>query len=567
MQKKRLILNSKYLLLLVVLSFWAIRPLFQPGFFPMHDDTQVARLFQMAQALSDGQFPVRTVSGLGYEYGYPVFNFYAPLAYYFGAVLNLVGFSPLAATKLMLAFGLIAGGIFSYLLVKKIWGKAPAILAGVLFVYSPYHALDVYVRGAVGEMWAITFLPLLFWGIYKIYLREDNGWLPAALGLAGVILSHNLTALILAPFLVVLLIAQLPKSKHKTSYLILNAKFIALALGLSAFYWLPALMEMSLTKVVGQLGGGADFRDHFVFLDQLWASPWGYGGSAAGRLDGMSFMVGKIHLILACLSVVIGFSALAWPAFFILTLVCLLMTNYISQPLWQTAPFMAFIQYPWRYLGLASLGLAVCASYLAIKLKWPIIAVIIGIAILYNQRYFQPQTYLAKTSADYTNREELIWHTSRISDEYLPVGFPVPVTRQDVARSRLEVVSGQVNFYSQNLRSNRQTFRIEAIGDSRLQINTAVFPWWQVFLDGGKISYSVSNGFILADVPSGTHFLELRYISTPAQSLADVISLLALIAIVVYAVIPAENRDFCAKIRRWVRKNTKMAPTSRLELK
>ncbi|HSA83405.1 MAG TPA: hypothetical protein VLF20_00780, partial [Patescibacteria group bacterium] len=73
------------LLLVLGLSYWAVAPFFLPGFFPMHDDTQVARVFEMHKALIDGQFPVRWVADLGYHYGYPIFNFYAPLAYYIGA--------------------------------------------------------------------------------------------------------------------------------------------------------------------------------------------------------------------------------------------------------------------------------------------------------------------------------------------------------------------------------------------------------------------------------------------------------------------------------------------------
>jgi uncharacterized membrane protein len=71
------------LIIIIVLSFFAIKPLFHPGFFPIHDDTQVARVFEMTKSLQAGMFPVRWVSDLGYGLGYPIFNFYAPLSYYF----------------------------------------------------------------------------------------------------------------------------------------------------------------------------------------------------------------------------------------------------------------------------------------------------------------------------------------------------------------------------------------------------------------------------------------------------------------------------------------------------
>src|SRR3990170_8274901 len=88
------------LILVVALSIVTIQPLISNGFFPMHDDTQPARLYEMAQALKDGQFPVRWVKDLGYGYGYPIFNFYGPLPYYLGAGFMFLGVDALVATKL-----------------------------------------------------------------------------------------------------------------------------------------------------------------------------------------------------------------------------------------------------------------------------------------------------------------------------------------------------------------------------------------------------------------------------------------------------------------------------------
>src|SRR5438105_15010330 len=105
---------NKFLPLLFVLifSYWAIKPLFISGFFPIHDDTQIARVFEMKKSLADGMFPVRWVEDLGYGYGYPIFNFYAPLAYYVGGFFNLACFVVLDATKIMLLICIYLTGIF-----------------------------------------------------------------------------------------------------------------------------------------------------------------------------------------------------------------------------------------------------------------------------------------------------------------------------------------------------------------------------------------------------------------------------------------------------------------------
>ena len=301
------------IIVVLVLSFWAIKPLFVPGFFPMHDDTQVARVFEMGKMLQSGMFPVRWVPDLGYGYGYPIFNFYAPLAYYVGGFFTLLGFDALIATKIMMLVGIILAGIFMYLLAREFWGELGGIVSSLFYIYAPYHALDIYVRGDVAEVWAYGLIPLMFFGFYKLYqqLSIKNDLPPiisnfkfqisnfyvwkwvvvGSLGYAGVILSHNLTAMMVTPFItIVILLYCFIAYRNKKLFIIYCLVFtILLGLMLSAFYWIPALLEMKYTNVLSQIGGGADFRNHFICLGQLWDSQWGFGGSAQGWIEGLSF--------------------------------------------------------------------------------------------------------------------------------------------------------------------------------------------------------------------------------------------------------------------------------------
>ena len=90
------------LCIVLLFSVIPILPLFHTGFFPMHDNTQVARVFEMGKALRDGMIPVRWAQDLGFGYGYPLFTFYAPLAYYVGGLFILLGLPALLATKILM---------------------------------------------------------------------------------------------------------------------------------------------------------------------------------------------------------------------------------------------------------------------------------------------------------------------------------------------------------------------------------------------------------------------------------------------------------------------------------
>jgi uncharacterized membrane protein len=150
------------LILILFLSVFSIRFLLKPGFFPIHDNTQVARVFEMKEALKSFQFPVRWVSDLGYGYGYPIFNFYNPLPYYFGGLINLLGLSTLTATKIMFIFAILLSALSMYFLTKEFFGNLGGITSALFYLYAPYHAVQIYVRGAVAELWAYAFLPLIF---------------------------------------------------------------------------------------------------------------------------------------------------------------------------------------------------------------------------------------------------------------------------------------------------------------------------------------------------------------------------------------------------------------------
>lgn len=423
------------LLLIIVLSLGAIVPLHYPGFFPMHDDTQVSRVFEMAKALGNGQFPVRWVPDLGYGMGYPLFNFYSPLPYYVGAIFNLIGYDALVSTKIMFGIGILLAGIFMYFLTREFWGEWGGRLSAVFFTYAPYHAVQIYVRGSVGEFWALSFIPLLGLGLYKIIKNEKWGIIIGSLGYAGIILSHNLTAMIttlfLVPFYGVIFIRDLRKRSLLTTYYLLLAAI--LGVGLCAFYWLPALLEMGYTNVSGQIGGAADFKNHFVCLSQLWNSSWGFGGSAPGCVaDGLSFKIGKIHLLVGFLGV-LGFfffkkdnklrTLILLSVFYFL--LATFLTLEISKPVWEALPFMAYIQYPWRFLSLIIFFVSFLSGglFLAVKnnsVAHRIFYLLFIILIWYNAKYFQPQTFLDVTTDYYTNETALKGRISKISDEYLP---------------------------------------------------------------------------------------------------------------------------------------------------
>ncbi len=570
-----------YILVLLILSFFAIKPLFIAGFFPIHDNAQVQRVFEMKNALSDGMFPVRWVEDLGYGYGYPIFNFYAPLAYYIGGLFNLLGFDPLSATKIMLGLGIILSGLTMYLFSKEFWGKSGGLISGLLYLFAPYHALNIYVRGDFAEVWAYVFIPLVFLGIYKIHCHcETSKWrsdptkwivplwgnllmtkevlswiILSSLSFAGIITSHNLTAMMITPFIIayalILILTSAKKNHssfmiHNTFYIIL---FLTLALSISAFYWLPALTEMKYTNVLSQIGGGADFRDHFVCPTQLWESPWGFGGSAPGcSSDGLSFRIGKIHILLAALSFLVLFfvrkSKKNLKTQIIFFLLSLLASIYfmlsISKPIWETIPQMEFFQYPWRFLLLSSFSISFLGGAFTILLKNSkvastsfLILTILAIVVI-NAKLFNPQYIMNIRSSDFINNINLKWTTSKISDEYLPKNFSKPKTKNEVPNNKLTATNNKTTITMQENRTQQFSAIISSPVTTKLFINLAWFPAWHIYINNSEAKFIQRDNGLELTIPKGEHIATAKFIQTPIETIANILTLIGSFAIVVF---------------------------------
>ncbi len=511
------------LIIVLASSVFMIRSLFISGYFPMHDDTQVARVVEMGRSLRQGQFPVRWVPDLGYGYGYPIFNFYGPLPYYVGGALYALGLTGLTATKIMMGIGLVAAGVTMYAAMADISGVSAGILAAVFYMFAPYHAVQSYVRGAVGEYYALIFLPLILWGFWrkKIILT--------AVGIAGLIVSHTILGFI-GMFLVG--IAAIQRKKLWSAVL--------LGLGLAAFFWLPALWEMGYTNVAGQINSGSNFRDHFVCVSQLWNSPWGFGGSAKGCLDGLSFKVGKVHLIVAAtalISVLIGLlrgkkekilvaagmAIFGTSVFFMLT---------ISEPVWNILPFFAYVQYPWRFLAFAIFGISIVVSQITSLfrpaiVRWGMVVLLIGIVMFVEAKRFAPQYTYSRASADFETAEDIRFRVSKISDEYLPPAVPRPKEPQDVVHDTIP----PSDLYSMEVQQTSDIY--DKIGFSArepatIKINRAYFPGWHYIVNVTDTKPQIQNGLPVITIPKGDSVLQMQFRDTPVRTIANVISVVSL---------------------------------------
>lgn len=133
-------------------------------------------------------------------YGYNTHLFYAPLVHYFAAISMVIfHIDAVMAVKFTISFFTFIGAGSFYLFAKRVSKNiAVSLIATAFFIFCPYRVFCGYCRFALAETIAISFLPVLFYGIYSITHDESPryfSFLMVILGISGLILSHPFTAL------------------------------------------------------------------------------------------------------------------------------------------------------------------------------------------------------------------------------------------------------------------------------------------------------------------------------------------------------------------------------------
>jgi len=402
---------------------------FSSQMFTFHDSTQPARIQQFVLNLKQLKIPPRIAPDFSYGLGFPVFNFYAPFSYWLTSAINFVEFDIISSLKLSFLLAIVLGFFGCFLFIKSFFDFYPSLLGGVLYITSLYFPLNIFVRGNLAEVWFLALFPLGFFFIYKNSLKNNKITLVVtSIILSFLLTSHNILSLISLP--IVFIFILLLKNKKQ------NLLSLAIALLLTAYFWLPALTEMKYTwtKEVATL---TNFRDHFLCLNQLWQSDWGYGGSTRGCVnDGMSFKIGKIQLIFFFLGILIFLYKIFFKKYklntiylfiIIYSLLFLFLTLYQSQPLWELfSPILSVIQFPWRLIGPPLLGIAFFSAYffhyLKIPLKNVLIIIILATALIINGKHFYGQEIKKdRFEKKYLSQEYIKKKAAYAIAEYLPI--------------------------------------------------------------------------------------------------------------------------------------------------
>jgi len=518
--------------------------------FSFHDQTQAARISDFSFALQNGQIPPRIAHHFSYEMGYPIFNYYAPTAYWITSAFHLLGFSIPSALKISFLLAIIVLTTSTFYLLKIYFSDTAALVGAFLMVSSPFIALEIFVRGNLAELWFLALLPLILLLVQKFSTRPTRRlFISIVIIFSMLMTSHN--ALSIVGVVLVCTYACMQRRRDQI--------FASLLLGLlcGSYFLIPAFGELNLTHATN-IAANTQYQDHFVCIRQLWSSQWGFGGSVPGCVDGMSFMLGKILIM----TTLIGGLHWAWIYLntkrnsvnnqsagiffgFIGTLGVFFSLGYSSYVWIIIEPLLKLFQFPWRFLGLSLFGCAFFSAYtidtLVPKKASKIIAGIsIVIALAMNRQYFVPNPQKIWSEKNFVEKF--------ISEEYIrtevatrvPEYYPKTVDYRNMLSEDTPIMpliispldGGSVDqtkhsLYSYDLQTTSRSF----------YINKHYLPHWIIMLNGNTYIPSDFDMFgrpkITITGPQSISIIALRYSQTGLEKIANLMSLSSMIILVI----------------------------------
>lgn len=539
--KNKSVLFLLLLFILIIPTFWRM---LKPGIFSMHDFHEF-RLLEYHKCIQDLQIPCRWSPDAALGYGQPLFNFYGQLPFAYGEIFVLLGFSILVSLKIAFASSFILAAIAMFFLGKQLWGNNwSALLTALVYTYAPYRAVDVWVRGALPEAFAFIFFPLIIYFFNDFVLQKKyKSLILFSVFFAGLILTHNLSALMFIPFLVIWGGYFLTKEK---AWKILP-KFIPagiLILGLSAFYVLPLIVESKLTTITQVTSGYYDFRLHFNTLSQMLISRfWGYGASFWGDKDDLSLSVGHVQWILPLLIALVILIKRNWRKnsnFFVLLGIgwfYLFLTHNKSIFLWEMFSPLQFVQFPWRFLGSAEFGFALLTGVLITffqknNIKILLISIIFSLLLILNINFFFEDLWFGVGDREYFSGAKYEYlATSGIKDYYPKYGktFPTKLAPQN---PMIIQGSGSAKLIEKKSSSARYFMDIKSV-KAEVQVPMVYFPGWEATSLKGKVKIYPSGdlGLIAAQVSPLDQELKLAFKDTPIRVVGNVVSLMSVILV------------------------------------
>lgn len=524
------------------------------------------RIEGIKDGILSGQFPTRIEPEWVQGYGYANAIFYCPTLLLFPALLRLAGFTVAMSYQIYCITLNFAMAWIAYYCFRRIFQSRPiGILCSAMYTLSLVHIYAALVKAAVGEASAMLFLPLVLYGLFRIFTEDPKGrtyktaWIPVAAGYAGIVQTHVLTGEITVFLTMIVCILCIKRVFRKETFLEL-AKGAGVALGVSLWYLVPFLDYYLTQDVHVRHVSGRTIQERGLYPAHLLHNFWQFGGNAILGEEGMRhsnpYGVGLLLVTALVLFVILWFSGrlprkntpLLKLAKLSAVLGSILMFMSLNIFPWDriqkingiTASLVSSLQFPNRVLGWATLCLVVVCGY-CMKLLHKrgkqlcyyggMIAILLGITT--SSIYFTDYATRDQQKVTIYNREGM--GTGYISgEEYLIEGTDqsLLVFKEGTAGSGVEIADYQKQYLHVQLTCTNGTAE-----ESYVELPLLYYKGYRAIATEDKTAMEIGpgdNNVVRVVIPAGfSGEISVNFVSPFYWRISECISLGVLVLLLI----------------------------------
>ena len=510
-----------------------------------HDiEFHLARIQQISIQLSAFKIPALIHTGLANGLGYGTPLFYPEIFLYIPAIMHCIGVETITCYKIFILLITWATFMSMYICTKKITkSKLISIVSTLLYTFSLWRIVDVYTRGALGEILVFIFLPIIIFGCYELLIGDKKKWYILPIGIFGVANSHIISFAFSVGIVIFFIIINLDEifiEKERIKY-ILKAVGISILLTLSVI--LP-IVEQRTNNDYKVFTEGTEITEGEItntdlIPTQVFMNDYKYDRAdiVNEKINGqMNFGIGTLLLVLPLFIFITKWKDKEQKKYimqlFALGVLALIGTTQIFP--WKYFRILNIIQFAWRLNMISTLCFSIVGAYTfyyAVNNKKDMM-IILSIIIV-----FMTSNYLGQVS--YSDERQTEEEYSDLGlGEYLP-SIPINEDEEYV----FDINNKQTEYKYEKIR-NEITFETTSEKNSKeINIPLIYYKGYQAEIktkDGTKklnLSRNENNGLTKLDNEEKlVGKIKIKYKMTIIQKISYIISYFTLISIIIYVI-------------------------------
>jgi len=457
---------------------------------------------------------------------------------------------------------LAASGLSFYALSRVFYGRLASAACALLYIFLPYHMLNLYWRGAVPEFAAFAVAPLVILFASRLGQRARAlDYAGLALSFAALLLIHSPSAYLMTCVLgLYSLLLCIETRSFRPVVRIAGAAATGLLVG--AIYWVPAALEAKYAhENISTLypyersylprhawpeafwqALTAALAAQLILLSAsplvLWYVSWRRRRRPSGGPVGADDSVPADGRITAKATI---------RTHSIIAIIALLMTTIASAPIAKLLPKIELVAFAFRWLMPAgvfvSLVTAAAADRLVSHAEPWLLKRCSAAALL---------AAAAAINAGVTIECVMVWAAANaplqvpnqlIESNYTPRDAARPETLPGAPQAAFGSTGGsavEIERWDPQYRKIHEESSIQ----NMLKLRTYYFPGWSAKIDGNSVPLQAdSSGIQFVATPPGSHTIEVYMDDTPARILGKALSLTGLMIIVLSPVVMSHARS------------------------